>query len=254
MTGKTSRVSFQNSRGDTIAALLDMPAETPVAFGIFAPCFTCVKESHAAFKISRALQEKGVATLRIDVSGTGESGGTFEDSTFSTRIDDILSAAKFLADSFSAPAFLLGHSISGTAALASAKHLPHTKVIATLGSPADTRAVIDKFRANGDLKEEGGVFEINVLGRIYKIKPAFIDDMLAHDVATDAAGIADKKLIVFHAPNDRIVDLRHAREIVARARCEKELVLLPETSTHLLEKNAPEAEDIAARIFRAISE
>lgn len=253
MVAKTSKVSFQNSRGDKIAALLDMPAKPPAAFGIFAPCFTCVKESHAAFKISRAFQEKGVATLRIDVSGTGESGGAFEDSSFSTRIDDILSAAKFLTENFSAPAFLLGHSISGTAALSAAKHMPHTKVIATLGSPADTRAVIDKFRANGDLKEEGDMFDINVLGRIYKIKPAFVDDMLAHDVASDTAGIADKKLIVFHAPNDKIVDVRHAHEIIARARCKKELILLPEISTHLLEKNVPEAEDIAAKIFHAIS-
>ena len=41
-------------------ALLDRPAGTPVAFALFAHCFTCGKDNLAAKRIAQRLTERGI--------------------------------------------------------------------------------------------------------------------------------------------------------------------------------------------------
>jgi len=46
------RVDFANSRGQTLAALLELPDREPVATALFAHCFTCGKDNLAAKRIA----------------------------------------------------------------------------------------------------------------------------------------------------------------------------------------------------------
>jgi len=55
------RVAF-TSHGHKLVALMDSPHEdAPVAYAIFAPCFTCNKTIKTAAYLGRALAEKGIA-------------------------------------------------------------------------------------------------------------------------------------------------------------------------------------------------
>lgn len=55
-------------------------------------------ETHRLFvKLSRALADRGIASLRIDFRGSGDSDGDFEDMTVRTEIADAQEAVKFLA-------------------------------------------------------------------------------------------------------------------------------------------------------------
>lgn len=77
------RLSFSNDRGDTLAARLDLPVdEKPVAYAVFAHCFTCTKNLNAVVNINQALAREGIATLRFDFTGLGESEGDFTESGF----------------------------------------------------------------------------------------------------------------------------------------------------------------------------
>ena len=73
------RLSFQNAQGKTLSARLDLPLdEKPAAFAIFAHCFTCSKNLNAVVHINQALAMNGIAVLRFDFTGLGESEGDFE--------------------------------------------------------------------------------------------------------------------------------------------------------------------------------
>lgn len=250
--GRTStKVFFDNGKGQKLAGILDAPSDTPAFYGIFGPCFTCPKETHAAAKTCRALAENGVAMLRFDVTGVGGSEGSAPDTNFTTRLEDIQAAAKFLADTYAVPKILIGHSISGTAALSAVKHLPTIQLLATIGSPSDPTAIIEKFRRNGDIEETESGATINVLGTPHHFGQGFVENMLGQNVAEDTAALACK-LLVFHAPHDSIVHYSNAGVIVDRASAQSdaELVTLSDEATHLFENRNDDALFVAETIMQ----
>ena len=106
------KLNFMNSEGKRLAARLDMPVdEKPSSFAIFAHCFTCTKNLNAVVNIDRALTLQGIAVLRFDFTGLGESEGDFSETNFTTNIADLVSAADFLRDAYEAPKLLIGHSL-----------------------------------------------------------------------------------------------------------------------------------------------
>jgi len=248
-TRTSTKVTFQNGRGQRLAGILDAPAQTPLFYGLFGPCFTCPKETHAAAKVCRALAEDGVAMLRFDVAGVGGSEGRAADTDFTTRIGDMRAAYDFLAQEYAAPKILIGHSISGTAALSAVRHMPAIGLVATIGSPSDPAAVIAKFRRNGDIDETPEGATINVLGTPHHFGPHFVPDMLSQPVIEDTA-VLDRKLMVFHAPHDRIVSYDNAETIVARApAADAELIRLDDDATHLFENRAEDALFVAETLM-----
>ena len=74
----SEKISFQNTKGALLGARLDLPdTEAPKAFALFAHCFTCTKNLTAIHNINKALTEEGIAVLRFDFTGLGESEGDF---------------------------------------------------------------------------------------------------------------------------------------------------------------------------------
>ena len=95
---------FENPNGEALAARLDRPdGETPCAFALFAHCFACSKDFGAVKAISRGLTRRGIAVLRFDFTGLGESEGDFADTNFSSNVDDLVVAADHLAEHYEAP-------------------------------------------------------------------------------------------------------------------------------------------------------
>ena len=96
---KKVKLEFQNSQGQTLAGLLEMPAEVK-SYAIFAHCFTCGKDIAAASRISRALTTSGIAVLRFDFTGLGGSDGDFANANFSSNVSDLVAAADALAAAY----------------------------------------------------------------------------------------------------------------------------------------------------------
>lgn len=240
MNHKSIKFKFPNAQGQNLSGVIEMPEEKPLFFAVFGPCFTCVKESHAAFKICRLLAERGVAALRFDTTGVGESQGVLAQTNFTTRIHDLIAANHALAAAYEPPKLLIGHSISGTAALSAAQHLHSLQAIATIGSPCDPASVIEKFKRWELMTEQGDTVEVNVLGKKISFNKSFVDDMQSQNTIEDTSKIT-QKLFVFHAPLDNIVAFDNAAVIQKRAGGEAELIALDETATHLLERGQDDA-------------
>lgn len=252
MDQKPLPFTFDNGRGQKLAGLIDHPSGTPLVWGVFAPCFTCTKESHGAHKVCRALARRGVAMLRFDLTGLGASEGDFAETNFTTRIADIIAAARALEATHAAPSLLIGHSISGTAALRAVEFLPSVKVLATIGAPPDPRHVVDKLEELGRLTIDGEHAIMTIAGRGVRVRTDFIDNARAESMA-GAGHHGTRPLLVFHAPNDDIVSFRHAATIALRAGANARVIPLSDTATHLFERGEDDAAFIADQVVQVLN-
>src|SRR5256885_16151012 len=124
MAPSSRPVTFPGAFGTSLAARLDAPVGPPLAYAIFAHCFTCPKESKAAAAISAALAEKGFAVLRFDFTGLGGSEGDFANTNFSSNVDDLVAAADFLSREHRPPALLVGPTLGAPGGPAPGSRIP----------------------------------------------------------------------------------------------------------------------------------
>lgn len=239
MTHRSERIHFPNAQGIELAGRLELPLlGRPRAVALFAHCFTCTKDSHAASRIAAGLAARGIATLRFDFTGLGGSGGDFANSGFSANVADLVAAARYLEGRLGGPHILVGHSLGGAAALAAAGRIPQSRAVVTIAAPFDTAHVLSHL---GDVSaiERDGEGEVQVAGRSFSVTRDFIEDARAHTLAERIAHL-DRALLILHAPGDEIVGIDNARRIFDAARHPKSYITLGEAD-HLLTRVADAA-------------
>lgn len=241
------RVDFPGSTGAALAARLELPQGEPRGYAVFAHCFTCSKDSKAASRIARALTGAGIAALRFDFTGLGDSDGDFSNTTFSSNVDDLVAAARYLEDEFRAPTLLIGHSLGGAAVIAAAERVPSVRAVATIGAPSDPSHVTALFDAAREAITTEGEADVQLAGRTFRIRRQLLDDLAAQPQHGRIAGL-DRALLVLHSPLDEIVGIDNAREIFEAARHPKSFVAL-DGADHLL--TAPADATFAASIIAA---
>jgi uncharacterized OsmC-like protein/fermentation-respiration switch protein FrsA (DUF1100 family) len=230
------KVKFPNSAGEELAGILDVPFGEPAAYALFAHCFTCSKNLKAATNISRSMTAAGIAVLRFDFTGLGESDGAFEDSSFSSTVADLLSAVHWLEKEYRSPEILFGHSLGGTAVLQAAASVPSAVAVATIGSPSDPAHVAHMFRDSEAALRENGVAEVQLGGRPFRVRKQFLDDLSRHKLP-EAVSDLRKALLVMHAPLDDVVDVENASALFAAALHPKSFVSL-DKADHLMSREA----------------
>ena len=228
-------VSFINRSGEKIAGVLHEPDRGPPrAYALFAHCFTCTKNIKAAVNISGALAEEGIAVLRFDFTGLGESSGEFEETHFSSNVSDLVDAAKWLDEHHEAPQLLVGHSLGGTAVLAAAHEIGSAAAVATIGSPADADHILNLLESDLDAIEASGKAQVNLAGRPFTIRKEFVDNIRGQAVR-DGISTLRRALLVMHSPLDEIVNIDEAASIFTAARHPKSFVSL-DHADHLLSR------------------
>lgn len=230
---KTSKVSFRNAQGEMLAARLEMPAaEQPHCFAIFAHCFTCNKNLDPVTNIARALTQAGIAVLRFDFTGLGESEGDFADTNFSSNVEDLIEAADFLSREHQAPKLLVGHSLGGAAVLMARQHIPSVKAVATIGAPAEPAHVQHLFSSKQEEIEKEGIARVSIAGRKFTIKKQFIEDLNSLGGKKPIEQL-DAALLVMHSPADSIVGIDNATRIYKAAQHPRSFISL-DNADHLL--------------------
>src|SRR5262245_24766058 len=136
MAASPIRITFAGGLGDQLAARLDLPAGAVRAYALFAHCFTCSKDVLAARHIADQLARRGSGVLRFDFTGLGSSHGEFENTGFSSNVEDLVRAAAHLRAHFAPPAILIGHSLGGAAVLAAAHRIPEARAVVTIAAPS----------------------------------------------------------------------------------------------------------------------
>jgi uncharacterized OsmC-like protein/fermentation-respiration switch protein FrsA (DUF1100 family) len=228
----SERFQFPGADGSQLAAALELPEAEPLAFALFAHCFTCGKDVLAAKRIAVALAAKGIAVLRFDFTGLGSSEGDFANSTFSSNVADLVRAADHLRETRRAPAILIGHSLGGAAVLAAAAQIPEAKAVVTIAAPSDPAHVTHLFADRIDDIRKQGKVEVSLAGRPFYISREFLDDVAEHNLMAHVAGL-HKALLIMHSPTDDTVGIDNATRIFIAAKHPKSFVSLA-GADHLL--------------------
>jgi len=230
---RARKIQFTNAHGQRLAGLLNLPVDdAPIAYALFAHCFTCSKDYKAVNTISRALSSEGIAVLRFDFTGLGESEGEFGDTNFSSNVEDLVAAADFMTAEMEGPTILIGHSLGGAAVLKSAARVASARAVVTIAAPSSPRHVLRAVAGRRDDIERHGEAEVTIAGRTFRIKKQFLDD-LAEDSMRDSIAHLSKALLVFHSPIDNVVGIDNATEIFVAAKHPKSFVSL-DRADHLL--------------------
>lgn len=226
-------IRFTNRGGQKLAARIDLPIDgKPGTYAIFAHCFTCTKNLKAVHNINRALTRNGVAVMRFDFTGLGESEGDFADTNFTTNVSDLVDAAGYLEAEFAAPQILIGHSLGGAAVLQAAGQIASAKAVVVLGAPANADHVLTHITGARDDIETEGEAEVQLAGRPFRIKKQFIDDLESRQM-TGTISRLRRALLILHSPIDNTVGIDHAAQIFKAAKHPKSFISL-DRADHLI--------------------
>jgi len=241
------KLVFPNSKGENLSALLDRPAGKIKAYALFAHCFTCSKNIGTATRVSRALAERGFATLRFDFTGLGNSEGDFSNTNFSSNVEDLVSASDYLSAVYDAPKILVGHSLGGAAVIAAAARLSGVKAVVTIAAPSDPAHMHHLLRDSLPEIIQKGWAMVEIGGQKFRIKKQFLEDVSEQNLEKILQGLG-RPLLIMHSPRDELIDIEHAYHLFEVARCPKSFISM-DSADHLLSN--PEDATYAAETIAA---
>lgn len=112
-------VTFHNSRGQKLYGVLHLPrskVRTPIVIIVHGFTDDKTGDNRLFVKFAREIAPRGIAVLRFDFAGSGDSEGDFAEITPSSEIEDLRSAIDFvcsLAEIDTNFISLLGYSLGG---------------------------------------------------------------------------------------------------------------------------------------------
>ncbi len=227
------KVEFAGSDGQLLAGRIDLPLMgEPLAYALYANCFTCHKNLRAVGRIAETLAHHGIAMLRFDFTGLGDSEGDFSETNFSTSVEDLLHAAEFLKADYGAPELLIGHSLGGAISIAAASAIESVRAVVTLAAPVTPKHIERHIAADLATIEAEGEAQVVLAGRMFTFRQQLIDDIEGTRIDEAIANLG-RPLLVIHSPTDNVVGIENAAEILDLARHPKSFISL-DGADHLI--------------------
>lgn len=206
---KVKKLSFP-SCGQTVAGALHLPdVEQPpcviASHGLFSN-----KDSEKYTALGDRFHPRGIALLRFDFRGCGESEGTTSEITVSDRLRDLSAAIEFVRSypRIGSRIGLMGSSLGGYISLAESGDEEDIRAVVTWATPY-TLAGLEERRGQG---------EMAVLGE------QFFDDLRGHDLAPALGKV--RNCLVIHGDRDELVPVEQARMIYERLNDPKKMEII----------------------------
>lgn len=228
-TMRTSTIHLGEIKG-----YLDMPEGYSRVKGaiIMIPCFTCVGTLDGLIQISDILTERGYATLRIDMTGVGESSGDFSQLTIQDHIADAVRFTEYTALNISGDIILVGHGIGGVIGILANREMP-VKGIITLSTPFDDNSYdfdrMDLSERRLDRLAEVFINDNNIL-----VRKDFMGDIDQAAILSAIEACTTPILSVFFEEEDETVPYLKTMDLIRMIRSPIETLLLKRV-THFMD-------------------
>ncbi len=205
----TENVTFE-SEGQKIAGVLHLPEKKNPTCVIASHGLLSSKESEKYIALGERLSQEGIAMLRFDFRGIGESEGRIEDDTISRRILDLGSAIEFIRShkDLGKKVGLLGSSLGGYVSLIKASMEEKIRAVVIWATP---------FHLD-DLKSNKGTE-----GHPLPEEP-FFEDLPKHQLLPLLRRVSN--CLVIHGEKDELVPVDQAWEIFDNLGSPKEIRIL----------------------------
>ncbi len=203
------RISF-SSQGQAVAGVFHLPDVKKPSCVIASHGLFSSKDSEKYIALGDRFAQKGMAFLRFDFRGCGQSEGRISRSTVSGRIEDLDMAIGFVRSHprMISQIGLMGSSLGGYISLIKAAGEEDIRAVVTWATPFTL----------GGLEERKGEGEMASLGK------EFFRDIKTHDL-TPALGKVDSCLVI-HGDRDELVPVEHARMIYERLNEPKKMEII----------------------------
>jgi pimeloyl-ACP methyl ester carboxylesterase len=204
-------ISFNNCRGDALSGVLHHPAgQKPNGAVILCHGMESDKNSEKLIYLGRELAKQGILALRFDFSYVGESGGKFEDITYSGEVDDLSAAYALIQSRWPGKIAIFGSSMGGTVALLFAAREPSVAALVTLAPPLHPENFPKRMltAAQRQAWREQGFTLYN--GR--RLNVSLLDDLERLNVPESAQRVTCPVLIL-HGDSDEVVPVEEALEL-----------------------------------------
>lgn len=223
------RFVFNDPQGHRVASLLTAPDRGTNCVAVLCHGFLSGKNSTTNKTLTRTLTERGIATLRFDFFGQGESQGPFEDITTTLAVGQASAALDLMQQKGYSRIGLMGSSFGGLVAILTAAQRTDLACLA-LKCP-----VVDFAE---ELRLEFGDYEMarwkatntipNIMGGTERLalRYAFYEDCLRHIAYEPARSIIVPTVIV-QGDQDEHVPLHQSRRLYENLRVKKRLEMLP---------------------------
>ncbi len=156
--------------------------------------------------LSRLLSEQGIASIRMDYHGNGESDGEFSDFDFDYLLEDAKDMLSFArrVDGIK-EVYVLGFSLGGAVASLVVSDDNADKLL--LWSPAGSMAEIARSRFNSAKKLENG----NCYFSGFEMSYRFVETIEKYDMYQNTANFT-KPVLIIHGENDKSVNILYGQK------------------------------------------
>lgn len=207
-------VSFLNEYGEKLAGTLHLPESPTDRAVIWGHCFTCSRHTTVLRDISKKLEERGIASLRFDFSGNGQSEGDFSHTSYTRHIAEMKQAMTFLSQHGFVRFAAGGHSMGAAIALLAADRLAgeslSIRAVCALAGRLGRGKISQLFsdQQMEELRQTGRVSFVS-RGRKLELGEDFFTDMQQYDPAAAVAGLKIP-LMVIHGDKDEVIPVENA--------------------------------------------
>jgi len=228
-------IDFFNAKKERLAGVLTLPKYTTnVPAVIICHGFAKTKSERKFVELSRFLADKGLASLRLDFSGQGESEGDFEKLTIQKEASDLACAFSFLSKQKrinSSKIAIIGHSLGGAVAMLFQAQCQKANTLILLAPALQQKELLQNWYSKKQIilcqKEK---YLDTPRGRVGM---GYLADALTFGWRETVAKIASPVLII-HGQKDDDIPVKYSRELLKAIKADKKLEII-ESADHGLE-------------------